>query len=55
MFEFLTLLLNMKEGSTLDFIINYELWVKFEVAPDRHADRQTHQYHDSAWPRGRAE
>ena len=44
---------------TFDFINEHEIWVNFEVRADIqkciHAYRQTHQYHESAWPRGRVE
>ena len=55
-------------GSTFEFLVNFWIMGGFLImgdfwnmgeGGDKHidtqTDRQTHQYHDSAWPRGRAE
>ena len=44
-----------------DLWVTFELWLTFQLrgGGDKHTNKQTdthtHQYYDSAWPRGQAE
>ena len=45
---------------TFEFWVTFELWLTFPIQggdkrTNKQTDAHTHQYHDSAWPRGQAE